>query len=174
MIRNLLTISGLALICAVVGAQSPPQLSVLDQNRLLQRNRELLRELVGRSLELAKSTDPLAKLGSCQPIVAKLTDEIRIASEANDLPRVIELGKHLDKLLLDGVTPNVQRARGRITRGSQDERKFIEVRDQILQSVAPIESAIPANSRSGQGRELSELRQLLQDAQNQIRKASGF
>lgn len=164
--RSLLSVSAVAVLCALVGAQSTRTVSPLEQQRLLKRNAVLVRELVDQSLSLSKQRSSLDRVASCRRLVGRFATEVSQAADAKEPGRAVEMGRHLDKLLVDAVVPNLKGARSLIKPGSLDEGRLIELRDGILADVRPLPGAARARSR-----EVDEVMTMLRGALDRVAEA---
>src|SRR5688572_7379471 len=93
----------------------------IDRAQRLQRNLGLVQVLVDGGLNLAKVDDPVRRALHCSEIAKHLADEVGQAARGRDVPRVTELGRHLNALLERGIASNMSQARGSTPPGSADE-----------------------------------------------------
>jgi hypothetical protein len=126
-LRNLLAVSVAAFLAALVGAQGPTdRSSPAEQARLLQRNREMIRELVDGGLELSEKAEPVNKVDSCNRVARKLAEEIGKAARGGESARVVELCQHLATLLDKGIAPNLRTA--------ADAKNIVESDNRLLKA----------------------------------------
>jgi len=160
---------------AIVGAEGPPagKRNWVEQYDLYQRNKELVRELVDRSLELTTQADPLQRVETANWVARLLAKEIQEAAGRgeDDANRVVELGGHLRAVVRDGIIPNISQARAVIQPGSDGEKRLFRGRDATLDVIGSLEGVIAGDAPLAQLREVRETLQGIQGTRELIVKA---
>jgi hypothetical protein len=88
----------------------------------LRRDLPLLELLVDEAIELANETDALGRAELANHLAERLTQELGAAIVMDDLPRVVELGRHIETTLMQAVAGNLCRARSGEMRQHDVER----------------------------------------------------
>lgn len=126
-------------LSVVVGAQTESttlsEPDSVQQHMLFRQNRDLFDTLIDSSVQVSATDDPIKRVESGRTVIDGLLLEIERAGRVGDDERVTELGQHLKAVLGDGILPNMRQARGRIPRGSQEEKALFEHRDSLDRSV---------------------------------------
>ncbi len=115
---SLLLVSLAALAAADEPSSVPPDLGRVWQ---AQRNQTLVQELVEGGLNLAKADNHLERAQYCNDLAANLAEEIRQAADDHDGDRAVELGRHLQDMLQNGVAANLKKEREQVPHGSTRE-----------------------------------------------------
>jgi hypothetical protein len=131
----LLMVGLAALASADEPSSTPPDLGRVWQ---VQRNQNLVRELVGGSVQLAQAEGNLERARCCNELARNLADEIRQAADDHDGDRAVELGRHLQDILQNGVAANLNKEREQIPQGSTREREMNAVRSQTGDIIKPL------------------------------------
>jgi hypothetical protein len=95
-----------------------------------QRNQALIQKLVEGGLSLAKADNPLERARQCNELATGLVHEIREAADDHDGDRAVELGRHLQDVLQNGVAANLDKERDQVPHGSTRETEMNMVRIQ--------------------------------------------
>ena len=82
------------------GQPTTPGPIAFEQLKLFKSNRELLEDLVSRSVDLANANDPLTRAKACQKATSDIGRAMGTAVRADDADRVAELGEYLTALIL--------------------------------------------------------------------------
>jgi hypothetical protein len=122
---SLLLVGLAALASADEPGNDPPDLTRVWQ---AQRNQALVQKLVAGGLSLAKADNPLERARQCNELATGLANEIRQAADDHDGERAIELGRHLQDVLQNGVAANLDKERG-VPMGSTRQTEINAVRD---------------------------------------------
>jgi hypothetical protein len=131
-----LLIIGLA---ALASADEPiPTPADLGQVWQVQRNQKLVGELVEGGLHLAQAEDYLQRARCCNELANSLAEEIRQAADDHDGERAVELGRHLQDILQDGVAANLNRERAQVPQGSTRETEMNAVRNRAGGIIDPL------------------------------------
>ena len=104
----------------------------------VQRNHKLVKELVEGGLHLAQAEGNLERARCCNELARNLAEEIRQAADDHDGDRAIELGRHLQDILQNGVAANLNKEREQIPQGSTREREMTAVRNQTGGIIEPL------------------------------------
>src|SRR6266852_5006271 len=72
-----------------------------------QRNQKLVEKLVAGGLNLARTESRLDRAKYCNELAQNLADEIKQAADDHDGDRAVELVRHLQDLLRNGVSANL-------------------------------------------------------------------
>jgi hypothetical protein len=115
---------------AALASADEPSAAPADLGRvwLAQRNQTLVQELVEGGLHLAKAEDHLQRARCCNELATSLAEEIRQAADDHDGDRAIELGRHLQDVLQNGVAANLDKERAQVPHGSTRETEMNSVR----------------------------------------------
>src|SRR5438876_3435442 len=135
-----------------------------------QRNQKLIQELVDGGLHLANSDDHLKRAQYCNKLATNLAEEIRQAADDHDGDRAVELGRHLQDMLQNGVAANLNKERAQVPHGSTRETEMNSVRiqsgditDHLLKELDQIMKDNPAA--------LEQVLQAIQEAQAAVAAA---
>lgn len=164
MLLGLLTLSVLTF---GAGAESPPRRpSMSEQLKLLSRNREVLRALVGTTVKLsAQRRQGVERAVAYEALLRTLSSDLEQARD-QDPARVAEMTRHLHLMLENGLVPNLREA-GRTTEvGSKNYQRLLNTRDSAIR----VTDAVEAILQTLPGKEMAHLRDKLQDARNRIRQ----
>src|SRR5262245_19162694 len=99
-----------AVVCAEDRAARP----LSERARQVQRDRELIEELVNLGLRLADDQDALKRAGHCSGTAERFAREISAAATNREDSRALEMGLHFRDLLQRGVADNLRTARAQI------------------------------------------------------------
>jgi hypothetical protein len=164
--RYLLLLIPVCLAGALAWADDPAPSPAVERAERLQRNLGLISALVDGSLSLAAEDDPLRRAEHCNTIANHFAKEINEATERRNVPRVLELGRHLHQLLEVGVGSNLSRARGGIPPGSAEEKKLLELRQGAAQLVGELEDQLQqAVTGDPQAENQAEMEKALEEMQ---------
>jgi hypothetical protein len=165
--RYLLLLVPVCLAGALAWADAAAPAPAAERADRLRRNLSLIDRLVDGSLTLAGEDDPLKRAGHCSELAYYLAEEVRTATGRREAPRVVELGRHLHRLLEVGVGDNLSRARGGIPRGSAEEKRLIELRDGAARLVGDLEDSVQqAVADNPQAEDLKEMEEALEAMRN--------
>jgi len=95
-----------------------------------QRNQKLVDMLVAGGLNLARIADRLDRAKYCNELARSLAEEIKQAADDHDGDRAVELGRHLQDLLKNGVAANLDKERSQVPKGSARENDLTRVKDE--------------------------------------------
>jgi len=124
-----------AILAAVVGAEGPKAPTPAQRGDLFTRNRPVIENVVGQTLESAHTPgDHVKRAQSYYPVLYKFNTEIADAGRANDAARVEELTRHLKTLLDQGLAPTLVRARDQVEKGTGNE-EYRKVKEDLLAQV---------------------------------------
>jgi hypothetical protein len=138
MIRQLLTLTIVAIVCAVVGAQGSKALLPQQRAELYKKNRPMIERLVEKTVESSQTpNNHLKRADSYYKVLFDFGKEIKAAREANDADRVAELTTHLTILLDEGLAPTLGQARAQAEDGSNKE-DYERIRDGLLAQVGAL------------------------------------
>jgi hypothetical protein len=158
----LFLVAGLA---ALASAQERPS-PIPGPERILQaqRNEKLVDTLVTGGLDLARAPDRLARAKCCNELARSLAAEIKQAAEDHDGDRAVELGRHLQALLKNGVAANLVKERASVPQGSAREPELRQVSEDSTGITAPLIDDLPGVMKENPGA-LTEVLQMIKDAQ---------
>ena len=125
---------------AALATAQVPQSSSPGPERILQaqRNQKLVEKLVAGGLNLARAADRLDRAKYCNDLARSLAEEIKQAADDHDGDRAIELGRHLQDLLKNGVAANLNKERSQFPQGSARETDWTRIRDESDRITAPL------------------------------------
>jgi hypothetical protein len=135
----------LILVASLAAADSPRKLTMSEQVDYLHRNLGIIKSVVGNSISLAGTKDPLDRAKACSKTAADLVREIE---STDDSARAAELAFHLRKLLMQGVAAHLVAARQDIPVGVSKERDLREAQTNIVKELSALEEqlrSVPAN-----------------------------
>ena len=130
--RSLVTLVAFTALAAWAGAQGPPPAQVLtaaDQVKLFKTNRVLIENLVSHGVDLAEADDPIRRAEECRKTARSLANALRMAADAEDPSRVVELADLMGEVVRDGLTPNLDAARASLQPGDPREKQLRGVLD---------------------------------------------
>ena len=110
-------------------AKALPSVDAIQQ---FQRNRKLVEALLASSIELVGNSERLARAGACNPLVARLADEVIAAANQKDSLRVAELCRQLRNLLTEGVAHNLSQGGVKALPGSEREQQLLRISGETL------------------------------------------
>ena len=138
MIRQLLTLSLVALLCAALGAQGTKTITPAQKADLYKKNRPVIERLVEKTVESSQTpNDHLKRADTYYKVLVDFSKEITAARTANDTDRVDELTAHLKHLLDEGLAETLSAARKQVEDGSH-KQDYVQVRDGLLAQVAAL------------------------------------
>src|SRR5262249_688234 len=94
----------------------------------VQRNQALVQDLVEGGLHLAEAEGHLQRARYCNDLATSLAEEIRQAADDHDGDRAVELGRHLQDALQNGVPANLNKRRAKVPHGSTRVTEMNSVR----------------------------------------------
>jgi hypothetical protein len=94
-----------------------------------------------------------------------LADEIKQAADDHDADRAIELGRHLQELLKNGVAVNLTKERRLVLKGSAREKALNYVKDVSEKITEPLMTDLPQVMKDHPAA-LEEVMHLIKDAQS--------
>jgi len=158
----LLLVTGLA---ALASADERPATQPGPERILqAQRNQRLVDTLVTGGLDLARAEDRLARAKCCNELARSLAQEINQAADDHDGDRAIELGRHLQALLKNGVAANLVKERTVVPQGSARESELRLVSDDSTGITGPLLTNLPEAMKENPAA-LTEVLQVIRDAQ---------
>jgi hypothetical protein len=89
-------------------------------------------------LNLARAADRLDRAKYCNDLARSLAEEIKQAADDHDGDRAIELGRHLQDLLKNGVAANLNKEHSQFPQGSARETDWTRIRDESDRITAPL------------------------------------
>jgi hypothetical protein len=158
---SLLIVSLAALASADERPAAPPGPARILQ---AQRNQKLVDKLVTGGLDLARAEDRLARAKCCNELAKSLAEEIKQAADDHDGDRAVELGRHLQDLLKNGVAANLTKERTNVPQGSARESELRQVSDDSTGITAPLMTELPETMKENPTA-LSEILQVIKEAQ---------
>src|SRR5437899_1695568 len=170
--KRYLSLSLLMVGLAALASADEPSAAPADLGRVwqVQRNQALVQDLVEGGLHLAKAEDHLQRARYCNDLATSLADEIRQAADDHDGDRAVELGRHLQDVLQNGVAANLNKERAKVPHGSTRETEMNSVRiesgnitDHLLKELDQILKDNPAA--------LEQVLQAIQEAQAAVAAA---
>lgn len=137
MIRTAAVLLIAAALCVVAGAQGPkPGLTAAQQHELFRRNRAMITTLVDSSLEISdNANDAVKRSHSYRKVILELEKELSGAADRGDAARVAELGKHLDVVMRQGLSPSLKAANTQVGPQGSGRDKLIDIRDRSVELV---------------------------------------
>ncbi len=165
--RRILTLVSVIAVSAWAGAQNPTPLAA-EHLKQFQSNRELLEDLVGRSVELANANSPLDRARSCQKATTDLTRALNNAIRADDADRIVELCDYLATILDHGVTPALTDAQREMPAGSPGAADLATLLLNAKREAERAETAIPTTGKLGTAPQIQSARQLLSAAKSRL------
>jgi hypothetical protein len=135
----------------------------------LQRNRELIQDLVRSGLSLAGEGDPLKRADYCNGLAKRLAGEIRQAAEHQEIYRAAELGDHFCDVLKGGVIPNLSTVRLHMDPGSAGEIELRRVAGATVELTAPLEDLLVRLGTSEPG-DLKRLLRTIRTTRGEVEK----
>jgi hypothetical protein len=152
-------------LAALASAEERPAAPPGPERILLaQRNQKLVDKLVIGGLDLARAEDRLARAKCCNELAKSLAEEIKQAADDHDSDRAVELGRHLQALLKNGVAANLSRERTIIPQGSARESELRQVSDDSTGITGPLLNDLPETMKENPAA-LSEVLQVIREAQ---------
>jgi hypothetical protein len=136
--------------------------------RQLQRNRSLIRDLVQSGLQLAAEEDPLVRADHCHALAERVIDEIKSSASESELDRAVQLSEHLNSVLKLGIASNLRIVRFESSPSSTREIDVQRVGSQVRDLMEPLEEFL-----RGHGADGAELRRALRgirDGQAEVEK----
>jgi hypothetical protein len=170
--KRYLSLSLLMVGLAALASADEPSVATADLGRVwqVQRNQGLVQDLIEGGLHLAKAEDHLQRARYCNELATSLADELRQAADDHDGDRAIELGRHLQDVLQNGVAANLNKERAQVPHGSTRETEMNSVRiesgnitDHLLKELDQILKDNPAA--------LKEVLQAVEEAQAAVATA---
>jgi hypothetical protein len=132
MIRKLLSIVGVALLSAVVGADAGRTPSARERAELFKKNRPLIDRLVEKTVESSRTpNDYVKQADTYYKVLFEFSNEIKKARDNREHERVEELTAHLTTLLDKGLVPTLKQARLQVE-GGTGEAEFQKVKAELL------------------------------------------
>lgn len=171
--RSLVLLLLFVLLNGVVSAQGKRSATPPELAKLFARNRGMLDDLISGSVRMAGTSDALRRTESYTPVLQSLSGEMRAAVAEGDAIRAAELGRHLTRLLDQGVAPVLTTARAKIAIGSQDESKLYRLRDQSTALIETIGQSIREGEEKKSSPELRMLLKSLEASSAKVKKAAG-
>jgi hypothetical protein len=157
---SLLMVSLAALASADEGSTTPGPARILQA----QRNQKLVDKLVDGGIDLARAADRVERAKCCNELARSLAEEIKQAADDHDGDRAVELGRHLQALLKNGVAANLVKERSQVPQGSARESELRQVRDDSTGITAPLLTNLPETMKENPAA-LAEVLQAVQEAQ---------
>jgi hypothetical protein len=170
--RFLTTILISAALATLVGAQNSTKPSLAEQVKMIQRNRELYRIAVHNGLNQTTQVDPLERARVSTDLAKEFGEEMRKAAASHDSARVMELGRHLNRVVDQGVAANLSQARKNIKAGSALEKALLDRRDQAIEDLKSLEESIRQNLGPDDSKEVETVLKGIHDGQKKVEKAA--
>lgn len=128
--KRYLSLSSLLVGLAALASADEPSAPPADLGRVwqVQRNQGLVQDLIEGGVHLANAEDHLQRARYCNDLATSLAEEIRQAADDHDGDRAIELGRHLQDVLQNGVAANLNKERAQVPHGSTRETEMNSVR----------------------------------------------
>jgi hypothetical protein len=115
-------------------------LSPKERTEQFRRNRALIEGMVRNSLKLLEKNEPLHRAEVCREMVEELAHEIRQANAAANGARSVELARHLNVLLKQGVAANLKAADKVIPAGTSEKDRLEAEQDKAIESLRKLEA----------------------------------
>jgi hypothetical protein len=161
-----LTLTGLA------PAGGPPMAPApTDAVRQFRRDRGLVLALADGGLRLAGESDALKRARTCGGLVERLAGEIHTAAADGDAARALELAKHLQALLIQGVAVNAEQARKELPPGSPREAELQLLGEETARSTGLAEKGLAQLSGPTHGKQAQPLLAALRQGQAAVASA---
>jgi len=161
-IRDLAVLLILAGLAAFAGAQGQkPPLTAAQQQQLFQKNRTMVQALVDSSLEISKSNDFVQRSRSYRKVAMQLQRELDDAAGDTDAGRIVELGKHLDTVLRQGLAPSLRAAHQQIGPGGTDRQNLLDMRNSTVELVDRLQ-----NKARNKWADTPEVRQVIESLES--------
>jgi hypothetical protein len=157
---------------AVVCADDRASRLQSERVRQVQRDRELIEELVNLGLRLADDEDALKRADHCSGAAERFAREIRAAATNREDSRALEMGRHLNDLLQRGVADNLRTAREQIPVGSAEEQTLREVQHHTGEVVLPLQDQLRELRKSDKSRDLQDTLSTIGAAWSVVEKAT--
>jgi hypothetical protein len=157
---------------AVVWADDRAARPVGERARQVQRDRDLIEELVNLGLRLADDEDALKRAGHCSGTAERFAREISAAATNREGSRALEMGQHLHDLLQRGVADNLRTAREQIPVGSAEEQTLNEVQHQTGEVLLPLQDQLREALKSQKSRDLQDTLRTIGTAWSQVEKST--
>jgi hypothetical protein len=157
---------------AVVWADDRATRAETERARKVQRDRELIEELVNLGLRLAEDEDALKRAGHCSGTAERFAREISAAAGNREGSRALEMSQHLKDLLQRGVAENLRTARELIPVGSAEEQTLNEVQHHTAEVVLPLEEELQQALKKDRSGDLRETLSAIQSGRSQVEKAT--
>lgn len=144
MARSLYLFTAFFALAAWAGAQnpSPPaQLTAEDRLRLHRANSALLDNLVDEGVRMANAGDPADRADRCRLAARSLVNALKDAASADNADRVAELAALFRVVVLEGLVPMLNDAKGLVAPESPSGRKLREVREASVRDVNDVKAA---------------------------------
>jgi hypothetical protein len=135
MIRKLLSIVGVAMLTAIVGAETAKTPSAKERAELFKKNRPLIERLVEKTVESSRTpNDYVKQADTYYKVLFDFSNEIKKARDNREDERVKELTDHLTTLLDKGLMPTLKHARMQVE-GGTGEAEFQKVKAELLEQL---------------------------------------
>ncbi len=164
--KRYFALSLLMVSLAALALADEPSVASPGPARILQaqRNQKLVDKLVDGGLDLARAVDRVERAKCCNELARSLAEEIKQAADDHDGDRAVELGRHLQALLKNGVAANLLRERTIVPQGSARESELRQVRDDSTGITALLLTNLPETMKENPTA-LAEVLQAVQEAQ---------
>jgi len=138
--KRYFALSLLMVSLAALALADEPSVASPGPARILQaqRNQKLVDKLVDGGIDLARAADRVERAKCCNELARSLAEEIKQAADDHDGDRAIELGRHLQDLLKNGVAANLNKERSQFPQGSARETDCTRIRDDSDRITAPL------------------------------------
>jgi hypothetical protein len=135
MIRKLLSIVGMAMLTAVVGAETAKTPNARERAELFKKNRPLIERLIEKTVESSRTpNDYVKQADTYYKVLFDFSNEIKKARDSRENDRVQELTDHLTTLLEKGLMPTLKQARLQVEGGTGEE-EFQKVKAELLEQL---------------------------------------
>src|SRR5262249_37599834 len=145
-------------------------LSAKERTNQFRRNRALIEGIVRNSLKLLEKDEPLHRAAVCREMAEELAHEIRKANAAANGTRAVELARHLNVLLKQGVAANLKAASKDIPDGTSEKKRLEVEQDKAIEALRKLEvewsvaGGIPSEDDNRALREVQEGRGAVEKA----------
>jgi hypothetical protein len=158
------------LFASLALADLTPGLSPKERIEQFRRNRALIEKMVNNSLKLADKNEPLQRAEVCREMAEQLAEEIRQANADANGARSVELSRHLNVLLKQGVAANLKAANKGIPDGASEKKRLETEQEGVIGTLRELEAnwlmvgGIPSEDDNRALREVQEGRAAVEKA----------
>jgi hypothetical protein len=158
------------LFASLALADPTPGLSPKERVEQFRRNRALIEWMVDNSLKLLEKDEPLHRATVCREMADQLAEEIRQANKGSDGARAVELARHLNVLLKQGVAANLKAASKVIPPGTSEYERLEAEQEHAIEALRKLKTdwlvagGIPSEDDNRALREVQEGRAAVEKA----------